>query len=61
MWIRLRNGRSLWSILVDGSDPHRLVAGTSYGDWQASSPAHWDRRYGITSQTHGSPVPISLA
>ena len=25
---------SLWSINADGSDPHRLVAGTSWGDWQ---------------------------
>ena len=25
---------SLWSVHVDGSDPHRLVAGTSWGDWQ---------------------------
>ncbi len=25
---------SLWSVDVDGSDPHRLVAGTGWGDWQ---------------------------
>ena len=25
---------SLWSVHADGSDPHRLVAGTGWGDWQ---------------------------
>ncbi|MET0641212.1 MAG: hypothetical protein ABWZ36_01820, partial [Jiangellaceae bacterium] len=25
---------SLWSVQADGSDLHRLVAGTSWGDWQ---------------------------
>ena len=25
---------SLWSVQADGSDPRRLVAGTSWGDWQ---------------------------
>lgn len=25
---------SLWSVHADGSDPHQLVAGTGWGDWQ---------------------------
>ena len=25
---------SLWSVHADGSDLHRLVAGTGWGDWQ---------------------------
>ena len=29
---------SLWSVHVDGSDPHRLVAGTGWGDWQTLIP-----------------------
>ena len=29
---------SLWSIGADGSNPHRLVAGTYQGDWQPLSP-----------------------
>ena len=29
---------SLWSVHVDGSDPHRLVAGTGWGDWQTLNP-----------------------
>jgi hypothetical protein len=29
---------SLWSINVDGSDLHRLVSGTPWGDWQSLSP-----------------------
>lgn len=33
------NVSSLWSVQVDGSDPHLLVAGTGGGDWQALSPA----------------------
>ena len=28
---------SLWSISADGSDPHRLVTGTTWGDWQSPS------------------------
>ena len=27
-------GSSLWSVHADGSDLHRLVAGTRWGDWQ---------------------------
>ena len=30
---------SLWSVRADGSDPHRLVAGTPSGDWQKVVPA----------------------
>lgn len=30
---------SLWSVRTDGSDPHRLVAGTGWGDWQTLIPA----------------------
>ena len=33
------DGRSLWSVHVDGSDPHRLVAGTGWGDWQTVIPS----------------------
>jgi Tol biopolymer transport system component len=29
---------SLWSIHADGSDPRRLVTGTSWGDWLSLSP-----------------------
>jgi len=29
---------SLWSVHADGSDPHRLVAGTGWGDWQTLAP-----------------------
>ena len=29
---------SLWSVHADGSDPHRLVAGTGWGDWQTLIP-----------------------
>ena len=29
---------SLWSVHADGSDPHRLVAGTSWGHWQTLIP-----------------------
>ncbi|MBA2953728.1 hypothetical protein GON03_05320 [Nocardioides sp. MAH-18] len=30
---------SLWSVHVDGApDPHRLVAGTGWGDWQTLTP-----------------------
>ena len=25
---------SLWSVHADGSDPHQLVDGTGWGDWQ---------------------------
>ena len=25
---------SLWSVHADGSDPHQLVDGTDWGDWQ---------------------------
>jgi Tol biopolymer transport system component len=25
---------SLWSVHADGSDPHQVVAGTGWGDWQ---------------------------
>ena len=32
------DGSSLWSINVDGSDPHRLVTGSGWGDWQPLSP-----------------------
>ncbi|MET1011594.1 MAG: hypothetical protein ABWY83_04375 [Actinomycetota bacterium] len=31
---------SLWSINADGSDLHRLVTGTGYGDWLSLSPTH---------------------
>jgi WD40-like Beta Propeller Repeat len=30
---------SLWSVHADGSDPHLLVAGTSWGDWQREPDA----------------------
>ena len=33
------NASSLWSVRVDGSDPHLLVAGTYRGDWRALSRA----------------------
>ena len=29
---------SLWSVRADGSDPHLLVAGSDWGDWQSLSP-----------------------
>ncbi len=29
---------SLWSVHADGSDLHRLVAGTDWGDWQTLIP-----------------------
>jgi Tol biopolymer transport system component len=29
---------SLWSVHADGSDLHRLVAGTAWGDWQTQIP-----------------------
>ena len=29
---------SLWSAHTDGSDPHRLVAGTPWGDWRSPIP-----------------------
>jgi Tol biopolymer transport system component len=29
---------SLWSVHTDGSDPHRLVAGSDWGDWQTVTP-----------------------
>ena len=29
---------SVWSVRDDGSDPHRLVAGTAWGDWQTLIP-----------------------
>ena len=29
---------SLWSVHADGSDLHRLVAGTGWGDWQTLIP-----------------------
>ena len=32
------DARSLWTVHVDGSDPHRLVAGTGWGDWQTLIP-----------------------
>jgi Tol biopolymer transport system component len=32
------NVSSLWSIGADGSNLHRLVAGTYQGDWQPLSP-----------------------
>jgi hypothetical protein len=32
-------GSSLWSVHADGSDLHRLVAGTRWGDWQKVIPA----------------------
>ena len=32
-------GSSLWSVHADGSDLHRLVAGTMWGDWQKVIPA----------------------
>ena len=28
----------LWSVHTDGSDLHRLVAGSSWGDWQTVFP-----------------------
>ena len=31
-------GTSLWSVRADGSDPHLLVAGSDWGDWQSLSP-----------------------
>ena len=33
------DGMSLWSVHTDGSDPHRLVAGTGWGDWQTVIPS----------------------
>jgi Tol biopolymer transport system component len=30
---------SLWSVRVDGSDAHLLIAGAIRGDWQALRPA----------------------
>jgi len=35
-------GASLWSVHADGSDLHRLVAGTMWGDWQKVIPARRD-------------------
>ena len=29
---------SLWSVRPDGSDLHRLVAGSEWGDWQTLAP-----------------------
>ena len=31
-------GRSIWSIGVDGSGPHLVVAGTARGDWLSPGP-----------------------
>ena len=35
-------GASLWSVHADGSDLHRLVAGTMWGDWQKVISARRD-------------------
>lgn len=29
-----QHGSSLWSVRTDGSEPHELVAGADWGDWQ---------------------------
>jgi Tol biopolymer transport system component len=33
-----QRGSSLWSINADGSNLHRLVTGTAWGDWLSLSP-----------------------
>ena len=39
---------SLWSIHADGSNPHLLIAGSDWGDWQSLNP----KRSGL--RLHGS-------
>lgn len=35
----IKGASSLWSVHVDGSHRHQLVAGSDGGEWQAVSPA----------------------
>jgi dipeptidyl aminopeptidase/acylaminoacyl peptidase len=38
LFTRDGDASSLWSVHADGSDLHRLVAGTGWGDWQTQIP-----------------------
>lgn len=37
LYARMEDVGSLWSVNADGSDPHRLVAATAWGDWLSLS------------------------